>query len=70
MEQTNNYIEVNKALWDEKTKHHVSSAFYKMDDFMNGVASLNDIELSLLGDVKGKTTERMTKQFRARETKH
>ena len=55
MEQPNNYIEVNKALWDEKTKHHVSSAFYKMDDFMNGVASLNDIELSLLGDVKGKT---------------
>ena len=55
MEQSSNYIEVNKALWDEKTKHHVSSAFYKMDDFMSGAASLKDIELSLLGDVKDKT---------------
>jgi SAM-dependent methyltransferase len=50
-----NYIEVNRALWDEKTKHHTKSAFYKMDEFLAGSTSLNDVELCLLGDVTGKT---------------
>ncbi len=50
-----NYIEVNKALWDAKTHHHVASAFYKMDDFLAGNTSLREIELALLGDVKGKS---------------
>ena len=55
MVNSTNYIEINKALWDEKTKHHTGSAFYKMDDFLNGKTSLKDTELALLGDVKGKT---------------
>ncbi len=55
MEEQHNYIEINKALWDEKTQHHVSSAFYKMDDFLNGSSSLNLIELNLLGNVSGKS---------------
>ena len=55
MDNPDNYIEINKALWDEKTHHHVSSAFYKMDDFLAGASSLKDIELALLGDVKGKS---------------
>ena len=52
-----NYIEINRALWDEKTKYHANSAFYNMDNggFVNNVSSLNNIELDLLGDVKGKT---------------
>ena len=52
-----NYIEINKALWDEKTKHHVTSAFYNMDSggFLNGSSSLNAVELNLLGDVRGKS---------------
>jgi SAM-dependent methyltransferase len=51
-----NYIEVNRALWDAKTKYHATSAFYHMDsdEFINGRSSLNEIELGLLGDVKGK----------------
>jgi ubiquinone/menaquinone biosynthesis C-methylase UbiE len=52
---SDNYIEVNKALWDKKTVYHVDSAFYAVDDFINGKSSLNDIELGLLGDVKGKS---------------
>ncbi len=48
------YLFTNKALWDEKTKHHIGSAFYKMDAFLQGASSLNDIELGLLGDVSGK----------------
>lgn len=50
-----NYIEINRKLWDERTKHHVKSEFYDMAGFMQGKSSLNDIELNLLGDIKGKT---------------
>lgn len=55
MDPVSNYIEINKALWNEKTQHHVGSAFYKMDDFLQGKTSLKNIELELLGDVKGKS---------------
>ena len=55
MNKEQNYIEINKALWDEKTNHHTRSDFYKMNDFLEGSTSLKDIELNLLGDVKGKT---------------
>ncbi len=50
-----NYLPVNRALWDERTAHHARSGFYKMEEFLAGATSLNDIELELLGDVKGKT---------------
>src|SRR4051812_29945267 len=55
METDINYIEINKALWDEKTKHHIGSAFYDNDRFMQGASSLKEIEVGLLGDVKGKS---------------
>jgi 2-polyprenyl-3-methyl-5-hydroxy-6-metoxy-1,4-benzoquinol methylase len=55
MDPVSNYIEINKALWDAKTKHHTGAAFYKMDEFLKGASSLNPIELGLLGDVKGKS---------------
>ncbi len=50
-----NYIEVNRALWDAKTAHHIGSAFYNMDGFLRGDTSLNSPELELLGNVAGKT---------------
>lgn len=52
---SDNYIEVNRSLWDERVGHHISSDFYNMAAFMDGQNSLNDIELSLLGDVSGKS---------------
>ena len=57
MENQPNYIEINRALWDKKAKHHISSAFYNMDNggFVNGETSLKEIELGLLGDVTGKS---------------
>jgi SAM-dependent methyltransferase len=57
MDQELNYIDINRALWDEKTKYHTSSPFYNMDDgsFLGGRSSLNEIELQLLGDVSGKS---------------
>lgn len=50
-----NYIEINRALWDTKTAFHVASGFYGTEQFIQGKSSLNDIELQLLGDVKGKS---------------
>jgi ubiquinone/menaquinone biosynthesis C-methylase UbiE len=49
-----NYIEINKETWNKKTEIHVHSEFYDMKGFLNGNTSLNEIELKLLGDVKGK----------------
>lgn len=50
-----NYLTVNKKLWNAKTEHHLDSAFYNMDAFLNGASSLNAIELGLLGDLSGKS---------------
>ena len=50
-----NYIDINRESWNNRTEIHVKSAFYDLDGFLKGNSSLNDIELSLLGDVKGKT---------------
>lgn len=49
------YIEVNKNAWNERTKYHVQSSFYDHDSFLQGKSSLQDIELTLLGDIKGKS---------------
>lgn len=48
------YIETNKALWNKRVEHHVSSSFYNNEAFLNGKSTLNEIELELLGDVHGK----------------
>ncbi len=50
----NNYAEINKRLWDKKTEFHYNSEFYDVPSFVNGRSSLNDIELALLGNIKGK----------------
>ncbi|NQD71961.1 class I SAM-dependent methyltransferase [Sphingobacterium shayense] len=49
-----NYIEINRKSWDNRVDTHLKSAFYNLDKFVNGESSLNDIELNLLGKVKGK----------------
>lgn len=54
MNPTENYININKALWNDKVAHHVSSDFYNMEAFLAGKTSLNPVELELLGDVSGK----------------
>ena len=55
MSQSNDYLEVNRQTWNEKTKTHLSSDFYDQKNFLKGKSSLNQIELDLLGDVKGKS---------------
>lgn len=49
-----NYLDMNKVSWNKRTDVHVDSEFYGNKSFINGRSSLNDIELPLLGDLKGK----------------
>ena len=50
-----NYIDINRQSWNNRTDAHLKSEFYDLGGFLKGKTSLNDIELNLLGDVKGKT---------------
>lgn len=49
-----NYIEINRQSWNNRVDIHLKSEFYDLDGFLNGKTTLNEIELSLLGDIKGK----------------
>ena len=55
MNKEDNYIEINRQSWNNRTETHLKSEFYDLDNFVKGKTSLNSIELGLLGDVKGKT---------------
>ena len=55
MGEKNNYLAVNKESWNNKTDYHINSEFYDNENFIKGKSSLNDIELDLLGDVRGKS---------------
>ena len=55
MKKELNYLEINKASWNKRTISHLDSDFYDVKGFLKGNNSLNDIELALLGDVKGKS---------------
>src|SRR5690606_5045502 len=55
MKKEENYIEINKESWNNRTDVHLNSDFYDLDGFMKGKSSLNSIELELLGDVYGKS---------------
>lgn len=55
MSKSNDYLDVNRQTWNEKTKTHIASDFYDQKSFLQGKSSLNQIELNLLGDVKGKS---------------
>lgn len=50
----NNYKEINKEQWNQRVEPHLESDFYDMTGFLNGKNSLNETELALLGDLRGK----------------
>lgn len=50
-----NYIKVNKELWNQRTEVHYDSEFYDQKGFEEKRNSLNKIELEILGDIKGKS---------------
>jgi len=49
------YVKMNKDSWNKRVPVHVESDFYFMEEFLNGKSSLNEIELNLLGDIRGKS---------------
>lgn len=50
-----NYLEVNKESWNRRVAGHLSSDMYNMPEFLKGATSLKEIEIDLLGDIKGKS---------------
>ena len=55
MDKELNYLDINRQSWNNKVDYHLKSEFYDLDGFLKGNTSLNDIELKLLGDIKGKS---------------
>ena len=49
------YYKINKEAWNARTKIHLYSSFYDLDKFKREVKSVPDLDLSLLGDVRGKS---------------
>jgi SAM-dependent methyltransferase len=54
MDNQNDYLNINKATWNNKTDVHIASDFYDNEGFLNGKSTLQSIELDLLGDINGK----------------
>ena len=50
-----NYIKINRKLWNDKTDVHFDSEFYDVKTFLAGRNSLNPIEINLLGDIRDKS---------------
>jgi SAM-dependent methyltransferase len=49
------YQSVNKKAWNKQVDVHVASEFYNVPDFLKGKNSVPEIDLNLLGDIKGKS---------------
>src|SRR5581483_12208496 len=49
------WIETNRAMWDERVPIHVSSEFYDVERFLEGWSPLRDFELQELTDIEGCT---------------
>ena len=49
------YYKTNKEAWNARTKIHLHSSFYDLDKFKKEVKSVPDLDLSLLGDIRGKS---------------
>ncbi len=55
MKAQDDYLAINRTSWNNRTDAHIKSSFYDMPGFLAGKSSLKDIELQLLGDVRGKS---------------
>ncbi len=55
MNSKNDYLIINKHLWNQKVDYHIKSEFYDVKNFLKGKSSLNEIELNLLKDISGKS---------------
>lgn len=41
-------------MWNDRVDPHLKAELYNLEGFLQGETSLNDIELAILGDIKGK----------------
>lgn len=57
------YMDTNRAHWDEVTPVHVDSVFYDVEDFRRIPDRLKPVELAEVGDVRGKTLLHMQCHF-------
>jgi len=55
MPHPENYQSLNRDSWNRLIDRHLQSDFYAMPEFLAGRNSLKEIELGLLGDVRGKS---------------
>ena len=55
MSKEEDYLEINRNSWNQRTLAHLKSDFYDVPGFLKGKQSLKEIELNLLGDLKGKS---------------
>ncbi|MFD7322555.1 type I polyketide synthase [Streptomyces sp. NPDC059875] len=53
VEEETDYLEVNRALWDERVPIHVESDYYDVEGFRRGADPLREFELREVGDVSG-----------------
>lgn len=49
------YMDANRAHWDEAAPLHAASSFYDVDEFRRNPDRLKPVELAEVGDVRGKT---------------
>ncbi|MBC7223116.1 MAG: SAM-dependent methyltransferase, partial [Anaerolineae bacterium] len=49
------YLRVNRSLWDGWARLHFRSPMYDVEEFKAGASSLRAVEVEELGDVAGKT---------------
>jgi SAM-dependent methyltransferase len=50
-----NYLEVNRTSWNNRTEVHISTDWYNIPAFIAGESSLKEIELGLLGDLSNQS---------------
>jgi len=50
-----NYMQINRRMWDELVAVNASSKLYNMEGFRRGENKLNSLELGEVGEVKGKS---------------
>ncbi|MBL8007532.1 MAG: class I SAM-dependent methyltransferase [Ignavibacteria bacterium] len=53
--KTEDYLNVNKAHWNERVSIHKKTELYDLENFKKGGIRLHNLEISELGDIKGKS---------------
>lgn len=51
---TPDYKKINKASWNDVVEPHIASEFYDQQAFLDGKCTLPELDVKLLGDLKGK----------------